>query len=227
MSVIFDIILIIIPIIMALIAAKRGFIKTVGGLLCIAASLIVTLMFAGVVARPINDNFTQPKIQSLVSEELTAAVGSADAGELISDKVTDSEFFQTLESWGVSADEIVNNFSDKLSGTTEEIITNVSVFAAEKLAYNITYAVVFLIMSVVVFIICKIIIALANLIAKLPVLKQANGALGFVTGLAEGIIISCVVGWAAAGTLPYLAFVNNSEKLSAILNNSFIVGLFK
>ena len=73
--------------------------------------------------------------------------------------------------------------------------------SARELAINIVYAGTAVILFVIVRIILIFVNALANLIAKLPIIKQANEAGGAIYGLLRGIVIIYAV-------LMILYFVN-------------------
>ena len=90
--------------------------------------------------------------------------------------------------------------------------------AARELSINIIRACVMLILYIVIKIALKFVTALANLVAKLPILNQFNKLGGIIYGAIRGLLIIYVV----LLLISFFGQVNPQNKIHTEIQNSFI-----
>lgn len=100
-----------------------------------------------------------------------------------------------------------------LSGVTEQ--------AAEMLSQTVLNVISFVLLIIFVKLILGIVLKILNVVAKLPVIKQANSLLGMLSGLAIGVLICYII-------IGILSAINNAGGLQEIkpyLENSYFVSM--
>jgi uncharacterized membrane protein required for colicin V production len=163
MSIIFSIVLIAIVAIFAVLGAKKGFFKSVSGLISPLLALIITVLFYKPIAAWI-------KTWSFIAKMITPNVALPDlsGAEDLMGKL------QILMKYL-----IVNE--DTIDETAKAVASNV-------MAEVLSIAIAFIGLFVVSLIAIKLIFKVLDLFAQAPVIKQANGFLGGVVGACEGFI---------------------------------------
>lgn len=193
-------------VLMVLIGYKRGFFKTIMRLVSLAVSLVAAALLSQPAAQFVYDTLLRSHVTGFVSDAFakTSQTVSASVDSLLSglpgilrhalsaDGLTSSA--EVLSRAGVSAGTAPAEASDAVLGRVVEPLTVTLLSGA---------------CFIVIFILCLIAMLLitraADLATKLPVLKQVNGALGLLVGIAEGIVLVWVLSqglsWLAA-TIP-------------------------
>lgn len=159
MSIVLSVVLILIVAIFALIGAKKGFFATVAGFLSPLASLLLTVLFYKPVAAFLKSTLFANMVSDVPLPEIDAS------GDVISQLTGLMEYLE----------------NNDLGEVTAAIKDNVM---AEVLSIAIAIIGLFLVLLIAI----KIVFRLLDLVAKLPVLKQANGLLGGIIGACEGFI---------------------------------------
>ena len=159
MSIVLSVVLILIVAIFALIGAKKGFFATVAGFLSPLASLLLTVLFYKPVAAFLKSTLFANMVSDVPLPEIDAS------GDVISQLTGRMEYLE----------------NNDLGEVTAAIKDNVM---AEVLSIAIAIIGLFLVLLIAI----KIVFRLLDLVAKLPVLKQANGLLGGIIGACEGFI---------------------------------------
>ena len=159
MSIVLSVVLILIVAIFALIGAKKGFFATVAGFLSPLASLLLTVLFYKPVAAFLKSTLFANMVSDVPLPEIDAS------GDVISQLTGLMEYLE----------------NNDLGEVTAAIKDNVM---AEVLSIAIAIIGLFLVLLIAI----KIVFRLLDLVAKLPVLKQANGLLGGIIGACEGFV---------------------------------------
>ena len=159
MSIVLSVVLILIVAIFAVIGAKKGFFATVAGFLSPLASLLLTVLFYKPVAAFLKSTLFANMVSDVPLPEIDAS------GDVISQLTGLMEYLE----------------NNDLGEVTAAIRDNVM---AEVLSIAIAIIGLFLVLLIAI----KIVFRLLDLVAKLPVLKQANGLLGGIIGACEGFI---------------------------------------
>ena len=101
---------------------------------------------------------------------------------------------------------------------SNEIAEQIAPEIAQELSYNIIRAVVMIVLYLVSKIALRFVTALANLIAKLPILNQFNKVGGIVYGAIRGILVIYVV----LLIVSFVGQINPQNKLHTEIQKSFI-----
>ena len=175
MSACLDIILIAIVAVFAIIGTKRGFIKSVSGYVSVLISFFLTLTFY--------KRFT-PVVKRL---------------PFIERMITDAQMPEFSGAEG---------FMEKIRMIVNHIISSEDVDAASKAVMNnliadvLATVIAFTVLLAGFLLLIKLLFLLLELIAKAPVVKQANGVLGLVFG----VLIGSFWAWIAANLFGNLLF---------------------
>ena len=201
MNYILDGVMILIFLLSVLIGSKRGFIKTLSGVIAFAAALAVAMLLSGPVSAFLYDTLVAPSILSTMEEQLT---GVSTAAQSVSDALASlPPLVQNLlaQSGVTDADTLMSSMSVGADGSLVQSIADVVRTAVLPLVEAICSLLLFLITRIV----AGILLRGVDLVAKLPLLKQVNKALGAVAGVVSGVLwvlfaVSVVQVAAALGT---------------------------
>ena len=164
---------------------KRGFIKTVSGIVAFAAALAVSTLLSGPVAGFVYDKVVEPSIIETVDVQMEQAEGTA---------------MESLDSAYQALPDVVKNL---LAQTGIESVDDLSVhlpmgggdtmghsFAAviEPALLPLVKAICSLVLFFIAYIVASILLKVLDLVAKLPLLKQLNKTLGLVGGIVSGAL---------------------------------------
>lgn len=208
--------------VMVIIGLKNGFVKMVFSIVSLIATIILTIIIGPHVATYLKENTS---VYETVQQKTCLFIENAlikmedEAGEskkiedlplpdVIKDKLLENNNEETYELFG----------AESLGEYISEYVSNVVVKA---IAFCGTF--------IVILIAIKLVVYLLDLISKLPLLNGVNKTLGAALGFVEGMIILwllCLVVTAGAGSewgQNMLAMINESEFLSFIYNNNYLM----
>ena len=181
MGILIDIIVIALIALSIFLGYRKGFIELSVKLLAFIIALIVTLiLYRPISSLIINNTSLDETIQNAIIENVD---GNSEEENNASEN-TNSENQNTENN--NTENNVIENFTNEMKA---EIMPEV----AKDLSINIINAGVIIILYILIRIALKFITALANLVAKLPIIKQVNKLGGIIYGLARGIIIVYVV----------------------------------
>lgn len=186
MAYILDAVIVVLFALMVWLGHKRGFIKTVSGLVAFAAALVLSSMLSGPVSGFVYSTFVEPP----VLEELTAHVGegSPAAGQLDAALAQMPAFVTNrLAANGLESGAAV---LDRLSGTAEGETVAESILrqVVEPVVVPLLKSVSMLLLFLILLVVATILLKAVDLVAKLPLLKQLNKTLGAVAGIVQGVL---------------------------------------
>lgn len=216
---------------------RAGFIKTVAGMISFVVALVLSTVLAGPVSDIVYDKLVEPPVtaaleahlgdDSVAADTLTAAIEEMPGfvtGRLAAQGIHD----------GADALKYINNAQEGETATESvmrQIIRPVTVPVLEVVCSLILF---FLLQFII-----SLILKLLNVLAKLPVLKQANKTLGIVAGLVQGalwafLIATILQALAATGLVPMVTnelvestilikWLNQINPLQTYLQDVFIV----
>lgn len=149
---------------------------------------------------------------------------------IINNTQIDDRIEQTITSKIVTEnfEEKYDMLPDSLVLTGENKINEISKALTEKIIYIGTFAVLFLVLKIALIFI-KI---LADLITKLPIIKQFDKTGGLIYGLVKGVLIVTVIFAIITLAAPlidekYINTINNSIIGSFMYNHNLLIGLIK
>ncbi len=186
MAYLIDILVLVLFVVLILIGRRRGFIKTVAGLVAFAVALVLASVLSGPVSTFVYNTAVEPKVMDTINEKV--GTGSP-AAEKIDAALTEMPEFVTriLQNGGI------HNGSDVLGKLTG---AEAGVDVGERISQQVVAPIVTpllkmlctLLLFIVVYIVATILLKALNLLAKLPVLKQLNTALGAFAGAISGVL---------------------------------------
>lgn len=173
MSVLFDIILIIVLAVCAVIGWKKGFIRALRGFITYILSFAVANTLYRVVAKSVIQlPFLQKMITDVEMPELSQNATFLDKMSAIVKYISEKATFSNV---------------DETSETIKAILNN---YIAELLASVIGFIVIFIVMVLVLKLLLWI---LDMVVSKTPVIRQANGLLGCIIGLLTGLFWTWII----------------------------------
>ena len=190
-SIILDLLIVALITVMILLGRRRGFIKTVSGVVVFVAALMLSTTLSAPVSGFLYDTFVEPP----VLEELTVQVGEGSPAAAQLDAALERmPAFVTgrLSAGGVDSGAAI---LERLSGAQEgeTVAQTIARQVVEPVVLPLMKAVSTLLLFLILLIVLTIVVKAVDLVAKLPLLKQLNKSLGVVAGLAQGLLWSFVL----------------------------------
>lgn len=185
MKYLLDAVVILIFLLCVFIGRKRGFIKTVTGIVAFLAALAVSALLSGPVAGLIYDKAVEPTIVETVNTQVEQAEGSAIEKLNSAYQSLPAVVKNLLAQTGI---ENVDDLAQMMpTGTNTPVSESVNA-VVEPLLLPLIKALCSLLLFFIVYIVAGIVLRVLNIVAKLPLLKQVNKALGLVGGIVSGAL---------------------------------------
>ena len=113
---------------------------------------------------------------------------------------------------------IIKYISDEIENATEEKKSEIVNNTAEELSIKIVNILAFIILYIVARIVLNFVKVIANLIAKLPILKQFNELGGVIYGLLQGLIVVFI----ALALITFISTITGQYTVLEMINQSYI-----
>lgn len=195
-------------------SAWRGYHAGIVKMILYIVSLVLTIMLAGALLRPVSlliKNNTS--LYRNIERSVEQAVSEYDIVNI--DSLKELPFPEYM----------MKNIT---SGTAENLKNMVASVVSEQI-FN---AIIYICLNIIIYIVIKIIMGTFNIVTKLPVIKEINRLAGLVAGLMEGILLLwlfCLV-LQACGSEEWaqkiFVQINDSSFLSWIYNNNMVEKFF-
>lgn len=228
MSYVIDLILVVILILTAVFAAKRGFFATLFDL----AGYVVSLVAAKVISSTVAPDIFSGYFEAPVRERIVASLGDVaktDYTAQIESAVSSipESLCGVMQLIGIDRQQLIEKVSSAdLKGS--DIVDGIMETIAVPVGTAIIRTVLFVALSVVFSFVLKIIARLLDkAIKKLPAIRQVNTGLGFVLGVLKGIIVVVIVSLllgVVCGLIGYEPLIEGTDD-SIIIN--IVKGLMK
>ena len=208
MAYVLDIAVILIFGLMVYFGHRDGFIKTVAGMIAFVVALVLSTLLAGPVSDLAYDKLVEPPVvtalEESVGDDSLAADGLTTAIEKMPGFVKSQLATQGIHD-GADLLKYVNN-AEKGESAVDSVMSKV----IEPVTVPVLKALCSLILFFLFQLIISLILKLLNVLAKLPVLKQANKTLGIVAGVVQGalwalLIATILQAVAATGLIPMVS----------------------
>ncbi len=189
----------------------RGLIKIVFSLVAMVATIIV----AAILTIPVSSVLKNTSAGDSVREYVQEMVDAAD--------IVDVESISNL-----GLPEIILK---PIEEGAEKTAMEINEFAVDALTDTIINALSFFVLSVIIYIVIRIIFVVLNVFAKLPLINEVNKWTGAAVGFVNGLLYLWVAALALAafGSKPWaqeaLRLINENAILSFIYNHNLIVWL--
>lgn len=189
MKYLLDAVVILIFLLCVAIGRKRGFVKTVSGIVALVAALAVSSLFCTPVAEYVYDKTIEPSIIETVDTQMEEVKGSA-------------------------TEKLVHTY-ESLPGVVKTLLAQSGVDSGEQFALSVPFygtssvpqeiaamirpillplvsALSSLVLFLITYIAATLILRMLNIVAKLPLLKQVNKTLGTIGGIVAGALWALV-----------------------------------
>ena len=187
-----DIIFALTAIIIIVVSTRRGFIRNIMRIVSFVLSIIIAATFCKTVAGIISSRWLDAKVSGIVGEQI-ASLSQKEGGESYDlERLFDTEqsdFMKLLQRFGADVDQIAEDYGAITAGT-EETVRELSERISHSITDVLSRVLAFLGLFLASVLVLSLISWLLGLVARLPVLKQLNGFLGFLCGviLAAGFL---------------------------------------
>ena len=165
---------------------KRGFIKTVTGVVAFLVAVAIASLLSGPVAQFAYDRAVEPSVVETVDSYTAAATGSLESG--VNEALASMPGFVTnlLANGGIAsgADVLAKVGTADAAALGQNIADNV----VEPLVIPLLKMIATLILFIVAYVLASLLLRVLNVVAKLPLLKQVNKSLGAVAGVLSGVL---------------------------------------
>lgn len=186
MKYLLDAVVILIFLLCVWIGCKRGFIKTVTGIVAFLAALAVSALLSGSVAGLVYDKAIEPSIIETVDTQIEQSEGTAIEGLGSAYQSLPDVVKNLLAQTGV---ENVDDLAQKLMSMDTNVPVSENINAVvEPVLLPLLKALCSLLLFFIVYILVLIVLRMLDLVAKLPLLKQVNKTLGLVGGIVSGAL---------------------------------------
>ena len=187
-----DIIFALTAIIIIVVSTRRGFIRNIMRIVSFVLSIIIAATCCKTVAGIISSRWLDAKVSGIVGEQI-ASLSQKEGGESYDlERLFDTEqsdFMKLLQRFGADVDQIAEDYGAITAGT-EETVRELSERISHSITDVLSRVLAFLGLFLASILVLSLISWLLGLVARLPVLKQLNGFLGFLCGviLAAGFL---------------------------------------
>ncbi len=164
---------------------RRGFIKTVTGVVAFLAALVVAALAAAPVAGWVYDTAVEPTLITAVDEQLAAQSAQAAVQADAAYNALPMAVQNLLAQRGIADGAAL---AEKLPSPEQTTLAENIVTVVRPILLPLVETACSLVLFFIAFILALILLHLLDIVAKLPLLKQLNTSLGFVGGIIAGIL---------------------------------------
>lgn len=211
-----DILLLAVVILFVIIGKTRGFLRTLLSFLGKIISLVTALFISKTYSEKFYELFLKARVTESLSQKLEADGGGAfDIAEVMKD--IPASLLEFCNMLGFDVDSLMNGINS--SQITNDVAVLIEENVLAPILILVCQVVIFSVVSALISIVLTIVINLVCTVDKLPIIKSANGVLGAVLGLINGVIVVYIVSFVLI-TLSVL--IDNSE-LNNFIASSYII----
>ena len=187
---------------------KRGFVRTVSGLIALVAAMLVVAVLSGPIAKAVYTNAVEPKVTAALEQQIEGDVLPSEekldaALEKLPEFVTTLLASQKMDSGAAILDKVdtLKAGESAAEGITRQVITPLAL-PLMKLLFSV-------LLFLVAYIVASIVLRVLDVVAKLPLIKQMNNFLGLLAGVATGALwvlfaVRVLCALAVLGVAPWL-----------------------
>lgn len=185
-----DLIIVGIILLVTLVSAKQGFVRTVIGAVGFIAAVVIAFSVSEPLAEVTYDKFIEPAIVKSAGAASTDAVGDNvdKVWEALPEFVT-----KNANSLGLSKEGIENAFSDNAQSSTKEVVTNISQQTVKPTCAKIIGTVYAMALIMVLLIVVRFLAKIINKAFSFSIVGKLNTALGGAVGIVKGLVIALIL----------------------------------
>lgn len=225
MSLFLDFIIVLVFALCIITGVKRGFIRSVMGIVIVVVALIGSIRFSPKVAEYLNKNYITPGITSRVEKSIDSVVSGVekvDLKKLFTEK--SQALTDILEKFGIKFED-ARDYYESEAENSDDPEKRVAEYIAKPLADTLSKAAAFALLFLVISAALGIILIIVDLLANIPIFKQINKSLGLVFGLIKGALYSWGLSLIFCSLLPQLSVIYDGKIPASVIENTVIVKL--
>ena len=191
MAYMLDIAVILILLLAVYIGYRRGFVKAVIKLVGCVLAVVIASVASLPLASGIFDAFAGDKLQEVIASQMTSTDTAAVAAgiEAALDKLP-GPVLNALEAYGLGTPEqIIGGVKESLDGSVEDIARSVVEVVIRPVAVALLRTLCFFLIFLLLILLVALVANLISKVFKLPILRQMDGGLGAIVGVAEGVVL--------------------------------------
>ncbi len=217
LPIIADLFVIVVLVVSMLIGRKRGFVKTISGLLTIVIAISLASLVAKETTPVISEKYVFPYLTTAINDEITNT-NHENTNTINIDALSD--IFAKI---GIPESVIESAFSD-ISKTLSQSFSAPLTAMTNNISFKMTYGILFIIYFLLALLLISLLFKILNLISKLPVLNFTNRLLGLIIGLISGYLIIVAITFIAnkVGFILTDAVISETIILKHVINLSLI-----
>ena len=224
MGYVVDFIIVVIAFCVIFNAWKKGFIKSVAGLVTGVVSFIAAYAFTPVLGEYIYKSFALENLAGGI-EKTIGSLSRTDAGKFdLSSMFSEmpDALKQIIERYSVDSEKLGEMCGGVTEGT-EETFEKLSEYIAAPIADTLSSAAAFIGIFIGALIVLNLVVFLIDLIFKLPVLNGTNKTLGLLFGVGEALVLAVLISSVSAAVITALGSVDPEVFGASVVERSFIM----
>ena len=222
-----DLLLIAVFVIAILLAARKGLVRGIIGLIGNVVAVVVAFMFSGSLGSYINSNFLYQPMRQWVINMLSPTSGGTTASisdlyfvELFSDM---PQFFsEILKHLGLNSSQLAESYSSMKVNGVEEAKSAVIDMMVSPMADICGRVIAFVVIFILALIAINIIVWLLDFVVELPILRQINKIGGIVLGAINGILFVFILAGVINISIGYIMNDRTAEEIDKIEESTVI-----
>ena len=227
MHFVFDAIITALCIFIIVLSCKKGFIKSLTGLIKGVVSFIAAYAFTPMLASYVDEHFMLKRISSGIEKTISSLSGNGNgtfdlAGMF--DKM-DSSLKQIIDRYGADED-VISGMCRGNAAADGDTVSKLAKYIASPVSDTLSKALSFIAIFIAVFVALSLIAFLLNAVFKLPVLRSANKFLGLVFGVLEAFVLAVCLSNVLASLSVGLGSINSSLFGREVVENSVVMKFF-
>ena len=191
---------------------RRGFIRSVMGLVTGIASTIAAYAYTPVLAEYIRKNYLIENITNGIAETLRSLALDTETDLYNLDRLAadlPEPFTSILERYGIDIDAFIEQLRG-LSACEEAVVDAFAAQIAAPTTGVLASVAAFVILFFALMIVLSLLTGLLDLIFNLPILRSANALLGFILGVVEAAFFACLLATVMSVLASFLGAVDPS-----------------
>ncbi len=187
---IIDLIVVGIILLVALISAKQGFVRTVVGVVGFVAAVVIAFTVSKPLADVTYDKVIEPPIVNSISDTASGSLSQTvdKVWENIPSFITDNS-----AELGFSKQSIENALSDEAISSTKDAFIQVSQKAIKPVCTEIVGTIYAVILIILLMIVVRILAKLLNKAFSFSIVGKLNTTLGGMLGIVKGLVIALIL----------------------------------
>lgn len=219
MMYVFDGLIVLLFVLCVVLGYRRGFVRTVSGLLALMAALMVATLLSAPIAQWVYTRAVEPAVLDALEETITD--GTLPAAERLDDALDQMPGYVTslLEMNGIDSGEAILKRVEDLD-VGETAVRAIATRVIAPVMLRLLELVCSLVLFLLTYVLARILLRALDTLTRLPLIRQMNRFLGLLAGALDGVLWAVV----AAQTLYALASLAVAPWLTAdMLDHTHLV----